>query len=67
MGVTVIILIFLTINLAFLHRQSPEGIPLDFPYLTKLPVDCITFSASSCCRQQCSSYSPDSTPSSFVK
>ena len=28
MGVTVIILIFLTFNLAFLHRQSPDGTSL---------------------------------------
>ena len=28
MGVTVIILVFLTFNLAFLHRQSPDGTSL---------------------------------------
>jgi hypothetical protein len=33
MGVTVIILIFLTINLAFLHRQSADGILPQFPSL----------------------------------
>jgi len=29
MGVTVIILVFLTFNLAFLHRQSPDGTSLN--------------------------------------
>jgi hypothetical protein len=32
MGVTMIILVFLTFNLAFLHQQSEEGIQLRLNY-----------------------------------